>query len=196
MRLLASTAGCWPISVPFENLFQGLSTQQEWLHCLDMRKLFEIHGPYSHGHGAQERVVLDAEILEKARNSAHDFRCVAAEQMKEKFKQAVQQAALAAHEHGGDVLVIIIGHGDLYNQGIQLGAGTSRVWADDGLRVDPATGTYYLENGRCLDQGDWKIRFKELLGAIEGYDIDTTILTSNLWSGGWYAVGVVHLERE
>ena len=169
----------------FWNLFQGSSTQQEWLHCLDMRRLLEIHGPYSHGHGEQERVVLDAEVLDKARNSAQGFQCVTPEQMKEKFKKAVQQAALTAQEHGGDLLVLIFGHGDLYNQGIQLGAGASRVWADDGLRADPATGTYYLENGRCLDRGDWKIKFKEILGAIDAYDIDTTILTSNMWSGGW-----------
>ena len=84
----------------FWNLFQGSSPQQEWLHCLDMQRILEIHGPYSHGHGEQERVVLDAEILEKASKSAQGFVHVTAEQMKEKFKQTVEQAALTAHEHG------------------------------------------------------------------------------------------------
>ena len=106
----------------FWHLFNGTTTAQTWYHCLDLDSLIGSHTRYLHGNPYKTRkVVLDADILKKVRSSKFPLTYNPENTLCSIVKQKIKQECQAAHTSNENVLVLMFGHGDAENKGIQLG---------------------------------------------------------------------------
>ncbi|KAL8847472.1 MAG: hypothetical protein Q9221_007498 [Calogaya cf. arnoldii] len=104
----------------FHHLFTGLTTNQVWMHCLNLRQLVQQHKPYLHGSPYKPRkIVMDDTIIKHAKDLVHSGTAGGLRLM---FKQTMRKECEKAAQAGNEsVLVLMFGHGDLKNGGIELG---------------------------------------------------------------------------
>lgn len=141
----------------FWNVLHGMTATQTWLHCLDLDDLVTRHTRYLYGNPFKERkVVLDAEILAKAKQSHHCPKQIKETLLIPTFHKLIESECLAAKEAGGQsVLILMFGHGDRDTYGIFLGS----------------------------ERNTFSIRMFEK--ATQGIDVPVTILSTACYSGGW-----------
>ncbi|KAL8880341.1 MAG: hypothetical protein Q9198_002230 [Flavoplaca austrocitrina] len=104
----------------FHHLLTGLTKNQVWLHCLDLKQLVAKYRPYLHGSPFRTRkVVMDNDIIDRA----NDLVQVSTPGgLKLRFEQTLRKQCQEASKAGNEsVLVLMFGHGDKYNGGIHLG---------------------------------------------------------------------------
>ncbi|KAI4191060.1 MAG: hypothetical protein L6R41_000375 [Letrouitia leprolyta] len=104
----------------FHHLFNGLTPNQCWMHCLDFDQLLSIYPPYLHGNPFKTRkVVLDRGILAKATNLV---KISTPGGLRLAFKNKLRDECRAAARAGDEsVLVFMFGHGSKDNGGVELG---------------------------------------------------------------------------
>lgn len=108
----------------FWHLLNGLTVSQTWLHCLDLPKCVRNYERYLHGSPFKERKeVLNAEILKTFSdgNLKQVPKRVGGISLKRAFIDKVMSECKIAHEKGRNVLILIFGHGDYGNKGIEIG---------------------------------------------------------------------------
>ncbi|KAI4090307.1 MAG: hypothetical protein LQ344_004855 [Seirophora lacunosa] len=104
----------------FYHLFRGLTSNQCWMHCLDLEELVTTHGAYFHGSPFKTRkVVLDHATLNAAENLV---KVSVPGGMKLKFQQKLRDECRSAARSGDEsVLVLLFGHGHHESKGIEIG---------------------------------------------------------------------------
>ena len=141
----------------FWNSFQGITENQSWFHSLDLDKLVAEHQRYLHGNPYRQRkVVLDSGILEKSKSSPHPPQRVAPYNLKIKTKDLITTECRAAEIAKENILIVIFGHGDVSNHGIELGAG----------------------HGATL-------KIQEFQNITKPYKVGIAMITTSCFSGGW-----------
>lgn len=148
----------------FWHLLNGLTVSQTWLHCLDLPKCVRSHERYLHGNPFKERKeVLNAEILRTFSGGSlkHVPKRVGGISLKKAFIDKIMSECKIAHEKGRNVLILMFGHGDYGNQGIEIGESVSKKT----LKVDD-----FVQNLQSFS----KARI--------------TILSTACFSGGWSCI--------
>lgn len=141
----------------FWNIFQGITGNQTWYHCLDLDDLVEKHERYSHGNPyGQRKVVLDAGILARSKISRHPVERIRPNQLKLNTKKLITAECRAAEIANETVLILMLGHRDPNNHGIELGTG-----------------------GRAT------LKINEFRQATRAFKIGITMITTSCFSGGW-----------
>ena len=140
----------------FWHIFQGITDYQTWYHCLDLDELVATHQRYLHGnpHG-QRKVVLDANILTQAKRARHPPQHIRPEHLKLETKKIITRECKAAELAGESVLILLLGHGDISNHGIELGTGRAT------------------------------LKVNEFKSATKQFNIGITMTTTSCYSGGW-----------
>ncbi|KAL9135963.1 MAG: hypothetical protein Q9175_002826 [Cornicularia normoerica] len=141
----------------FWNIFQGITDSQNWYHCLDLDNLIAKHGRYLHGNPYEQRkVVLDSTILAQSKLSRHPPQYIKPHDLKNRTKSLITAECKAAEIAKENVLILIFGHGDSKNHGIELGMG------------DRAT-----------------LKIGEFKNASKSFKVGTTMITTSCYLGGW-----------
>lgn len=148
----------------FWHLLQGTTTKkQTWLHALDLDKLINEHKEYLHGNPYKNRkVVLNRAILNKAQDKASKdsiTKIENARNLKMQFRNqfvSVCKTAAAANEN---VILLVFAHGDLRNNGIYLGEGSSDI-----SKV---------------------FTFKRLVRELRDTKVKVCLISTACYSGGW-----------
>ena len=141
----------------FWNIFQGMTENQTWYHCLDLDSLVAEHSRYLHGNPyLQRKVVLDEKILAESKASKHPPQKVRADKLKLKTKTLITAECKASESADETVLIFLFGHGDRNNHGIVLGRG---------------------------DRSALKIA--EFKSATKTLKTSVTLITTSCYSGGW-----------
>ncbi|KAF6238615.1 hypothetical protein HO173_003121 [Letharia columbiana] len=141
----------------FWNIFQGITENQKWYHCLDLDDLVTKHERYLHGNPyGQRKVVLDSGILAQSKLSRHPLQRIRPDHLKPKTKQLIGDECKAAETAHENVLILLFGHGDVNNYGIELGTG------------DRAT-----------------LQIDEFRSAIKAIKVSITMIATSCYSGGW-----------
>ena len=150
----------------FWHIFQGTTSSQTWLHCLDFETLVNTHDRYLHGNPYKERkVVLDSRILQRAQSGTFPLTYTKSNALNGAFKRRVTAEAKAAESKKENLLIMLFGHGDAKNHGIVLG-------------------TSYNQD----------LRLRDLVGALKGMDVNVTLLTTSCFSGAWTCSPMLNLS--
>lgn len=141
----------------FWNIFQGMTKSQTWYHCLDLDDLVATHDRYLHGnpHG-QRKVVLDADILAQAKKARHSPQHINPDRLKQEAKRIINSECEAAELANEAVLILIFGHGDKDNYGIELGKGQRPT-----------------------------LKIHDFKSATKNFKVGITMITTSCYSGGW-----------
>ena len=108
----------------FWHLFQGLTESQYWLYTADLDTAVKTHKEYLHGNPFKDRkVVLDADILDRARNGPQPITHARSVLLREKFRSKIRSECRAAEKDKGNVLILIFAHGFLHDYGVEIGTG-------------------------------------------------------------------------
>ena len=141
----------------FWNIFQGLTDNQNWYHCLDLDGLIAKHSRYLHGNPYRQRkVVLDADILATSKKCQHAPQYIKPEVLKTKTKNLMTAECKAAETAKENVLILLFGHGDINNHGILLGSGHRPT-----------------------------LKIGEFRNATKAFEVALTMVTTSCYSGGW-----------
>ena len=140
----------------FWHIFQGITDCQTWYHCLDLDDLIARHQRYLHGNPYKQRkVVLDANILAQAKQARHPPRRIRPDQLKLETKKIITSECRAAELAREPVLILLLGHGDDLNHGIELGKGRAT------------------------------LKINEFKSATKQFNVAITMITTSCYSGGW-----------
>lgn len=120
----------WLLSdfIAFHHLLRKCTKSQKWLYCLDLGTLIDDHTRYLHGSPSLERkVVLDYERLKSAQNAkeGHVLTHVKPANLKMDFQKEVRAQCSQVAKAGPleNVLILILGQGELKKKGIEIGSG-------------------------------------------------------------------------
>ena len=104
-----------------------MTNSQTWLHCLNLDKLISEHKRYLHGSPFKERKeVLNAEMLPKIKTAGNAPRYIAGMGIKKAFTDAIMSECKIANEKKHNVLILMFGHGQEKDQGIDIGVATQK----------------------------------------------------------------------
>ena len=141
----------------FWNIFQGITDNQSWSHCLDLDALVAKHERYLHGNPyGPRKVVLDSDILAKANLSRHSPQRFKPHDLKIKTRELITAECKATETAKENVLILMFGHGDERNHGSVLGKG----------------------HGATM-------KIRELKRATKTFKVGITLITTSCYSGGW-----------
>ena len=115
------------------------------------------HQHYLHGNPYKQRkVVLDANILAQAKQARHPPQHIRPDHLKLETKKIISSECEAAEFANESVLILLLGHGDDSNHGIELGKG-----------------------GRAT------LKINEFKSATKQFKVGITKITTSCYSGGW-----------
>ena len=145
----------------FHHLFRKATTNQKWLHCLDLELLVKAHTKYLHGNPFQERkVVLDKSRLTSAHNSkdGHALKRMKPTSLRLDFKKAIREACAEAakSKEPGNVLIMMFGHGHASTKGVHIGLGARNIVQTSAMKAE-----------------------------IKNLNVKVTLLSTACYSGGW-----------
>lgn len=157
----------------FWHLLNGLSPHQTWLHSLDFQQLIAKHEYYLHGNPYKDRkVVLDAQILERANSNKSDF-VYAPQNLKQKFGQALESNCKEAAKTEESILVLIFSH-------------EGRVYQPYWRVRDPKDAyEYHSLLGLSRPGSTSKLQINQFKAIFQKYNVNVTLLTTACYSGGW-----------